>query len=218
MRWFEPCCEETGRCPYLVPVQICQTCTLQPMGLAHGQLAILSILQALPRQAGFTQLFSHIGSVKCVYPPTCACRGCHLLHGGEAAKLGRGSFPWVPSCGLKKLQRRCWSIPQSRLGSSSLLLIQEAAPQSRGWREHPTRWGLGKGHQAAVQCPADHSPHPVFQDPSSTQSTRTQILQVRMKQHKRQQMQCIDFNQQFYINKQFDLLMFLSLCRCCSGG
>lgn len=48
--------------------------------------------------------------------------------------------------------------------------------------------GLGKSHQAAVQCPSDHSPHPVLQDPSSSQSTRTQTLQVRMQQHKRQQM------------------------------
>lgn len=47
---------------------------------------------------------------------------------------------------------------------------------------------LGKGHQAVVRCPTDHSPHPVFQDPSSSQSTRTQTLHVRIQQHKRQQM------------------------------
>lgn len=158
----------------------------------------------------YTTLFPYCCcEVSCTHLPVCAGAAIFFTNGGKQPSWAGKPSPGCLLLAWKSYRGpwRCWSISQSRCGSlgrSSLLLIHEdllvgwcraapgvqhgAAPRSRGWREHPASWGLGKGHQAAVQSPCGHSPHPVLQDPSSSQSTRAQTLQVRMQQHKRQQM------------------------------
>lgn len=106
---------------------------LQQAVLTRVQLAISSIFQDHFPDKRHLSSFLILLLRSATYPPTCACRGCRLLRGDTAAKLGRGPCPGRPapaacSWPQKDMQRApgsscCCSIPQGRAGrqgSSSL--------------------------------------------------------------------------------------------------
>lgn len=165
----------------------------------HIQLAILSILQALPTQARFTQLFSHITAVKCCVPTYLCMQGLPSSAWRWSSQAGQRNLPlgsW-PGKVIENPLEQVWQAGKQLLaavprgsrtcwwdGVELLLACNMRQHPQQGLEEHPVRRGAWQGSSGCLQCPAAHSPHPTFQDPSSSQPTRTQSSQVRRQQHK----------------------------------